>query len=37
MAWVANNIWRCQSKEEAEMYRKMGFASPYIDVFLSLM
>ena len=35
MAWVAFNIWRCESTEEAEMYKKMGFDNPYIDVYLS--
>ena len=36
MAEIATKIWRCQSKEEAEMYKKAGFDSQYIDVYLSL-
>lgn len=36
MAMTANNIWRCQSKEEAELYKKLGFDSKYIDVYLDL-
>lgn len=35
MAFVANNIWRCRSREEAELYKKLGFDSRYIDVYLS--
>ncbi len=35
MALFANRIWRCESKEEAELYKKLGFTSPYIDVYLS--
>ena len=36
MASIACNIWRCRSKEEAEMYKKIGFDPKYIDVYLSL-
>lgn len=35
MASVVNRMWKCDSKEEAEMYKKMGFESPCIDVYLS--
>lgn len=35
MASIANNIWRCRSKEEAELYKKLGFESPYLDIYLS--
>lgn len=36
MAYIADNIWRCKSKAEAELYKKLGFKNPYIDVYLSL-
>ena len=36
MASIAFNIWRCHSKEEAEMYKKLGFENPYIDTYLLL-
>jgi len=36
MAIVVDKMWRCESKEEAEMYKKLGFTSPYIDVYLEL-
>ena len=36
MEWVANSIWRCESKEEAELYKKSGFTNPYIDVYLEM-
>ena len=36
MAMIANNIWRCNSIEEAKLYKKLGFDSQYIDVYLSL-
>lgn len=36
MESVVNKMWHCQSKEEAELYKKLGFKSPYIDVYLSL-
>ena len=36
MASVANKIWRCKTKAEAELYKKLGFKNPYIDVCLSL-
>lgn len=34
LAYVASRIWKCQSKEEAELYKKLGFDSKYIDVYL---
>ena len=36
MAKIATKIWRCQSKEEAEMYKKIGFDPQYIDAYLAL-
>ena len=36
MAMNATRIWRCQSKEEAELYKELGFDPQYIDVYLSL-
>lgn len=36
MAMIAEKIWRCNSKEEAELYKKVGFDSKYIDVYLEL-
>lgn len=36
MAEVVNKMWHCRSKEEAELYKKLGFMSPYIDAYLSL-
>ena len=36
MATIATHIWRCESKEEAELYKKVGFDPKYIDVYLSL-
>lgn len=36
MARIVARIWRCQSKEEAELYKKLGFDSEYIDVYLKL-
>lgn len=36
MAAVVDKMWSCTSKEEAEMYKKLGFSSPYIDVYLKL-
>lgn len=35
MEGIVNKIWRCNSKEEAEMYKELGFETPYLDVFLS--
>lgn len=36
MASIAHEIWHCQSEEEAEMYKKLGFPPRYIDIYLSL-
>ena len=35
MSEVVDRMWNCGSKEEAELYKKLGFTSPYIDVYLS--
>lgn len=35
MASVANRMWRCTSREEAELYKRLGFESLYIDMYLS--
>lgn len=36
MAEVAAKMWLCKSKSEAELYKKLGFDSEYIDVYLKL-
>ena len=36
MAMIATKIWRCCSKEEAELYKRIGFDPKYIDVYLAL-
>jgi very-short-patch-repair endonuclease/predicted RNA-binding Zn-ribbon protein involved in translation (DUF1610 family) len=36
MANVVDRIWHCGSNEEAELYKKLGFDSEYIDVYLNL-
>ncbi len=35
MKMIVDKMWRCSSKEEAELYKRLGFTSPYIDVYLS--
>ena len=36
MVQTVEKMWRCTSKEEAEMYKALGFDSPYINIYLSL-
>lgn len=36
MAEVVDRMWHCKSIEEAELYKKLGFTSPHIDVYLEL-
>lgn len=36
MAAVVDRMWLCKSIEEAELYKKVGFTSPYIDAYLEL-
>lgn len=36
MASVVDKMWRCKSKKEAELYKKLGFNNPAIDIYLSL-
>ena len=36
MANTADQMWLCKSKEEAELYKKLGFDSKYIDVYIKL-
>ena len=36
MLRVVKKMWHCKSREEAELYKKLGFDSPYIDVYLSI-
>lgn len=36
MANAVDRVWHCGSKEEAELYKKLGFDSEYIDIYLKL-
>ena len=36
MESVVNRMWHCGSKEEAELYKNLGFDSQYIDVYIKL-